>query len=117
MLTGRSTLGMLLSGLVLPGTKARSGMNDPNGTFMKRLLSISHAEQIGCWACAAVPNRHASAVITAVHASGRIRDARFLIAFLPTARLSFPDCDWIALVSPRSIRFPASAACIVPATA
>ena len=30
--TGRSTLGMLLSGLVLPGTKARSGMNDPNET-------------------------------------------------------------------------------------
>jgi hypothetical protein len=52
---------------------------------MKRLLSISHAEQIGCWACAAAPNRHASAAITAVHADGRIRNGRFLIAFLPTA--------------------------------
>jgi hypothetical protein len=82
---------MLLSGLVLPGTNARSGMNDPNGTFMKRLLSISHAEQIGCWACAAAPNRHASAAITAVQANGRIRNVRFLIAFLPTARLSFLD--------------------------
>jgi hypothetical protein len=55
---------------VLPGTNARSGMNDPNGTFMKRLLSISHAEQIGCWARAAVPNRHVSAAITAVQAKG-----------------------------------------------
>src|SRR6266852_1989997 len=79
MFTGRSTVGMLLSGLVLPGTNARSGMNAPNGTFMKRLLSISHAEQIGCWACAAAPNRHASAAITAVHTDGRIRNARFLI--------------------------------------
>jgi hypothetical protein len=51
---------------------------------MKRLLSISHAEQIGCWACAAVPERHASATIAAIHADGRIRNARFLIAFLPT---------------------------------
>jgi hypothetical protein len=74
---------MLLSGLVLPGTNARSGMKDPNGTFMKRLLSISHAEQIGCWACAAAPNRHASAAIPAVNANERIRNAPFLIAFLP----------------------------------
>jgi hypothetical protein len=50
---------------------------------MKRLLSISHAEQTGCWACAAAPNRHTSAAITALNANGRIRDARFLIAFLP----------------------------------
>jgi hypothetical protein len=66
-------------------------MNDPNGTFMKRLLSISHAEQIGCWACAVAPKRHGSAAIAAVHADRRICNARFLIAFLPTARLSFPD--------------------------
>src|SRR3979490_2083722 len=89
MFTGRSTVGMLLSGLVLPGTNARSGMNDPNGTFMKRLLSISHAEQIGCWAWAAAPNRDASAAaITAVHVNGRIRKARFLIAILPSVELS-----------------------------
>jgi hypothetical protein len=66
-------------------------MNDPNGTFMKRLLSISHAQQTGCWARAAALNRHASAAITAVKASGRIRNVRFLIAFLPTAKLSFLD--------------------------
>jgi hypothetical protein len=65
-------------------------MNEPNGTFMKRLLSISHAEQIGCWACAAAPNRHASVDITAVQANGRIRNVRFLIAFLPAAILSCP---------------------------
>src|SRR3977135_1993014 len=99
MFTGRSTLGMLLSGLVLPGTNARSGMNDPNGTFMKRLPSISHAEQIGCWARAGAQNRHARAAIAAAHANGRIRDVRSLIAFLPAATLSFPDCDWTALVS------------------
>jgi hypothetical protein len=73
---------MLLSGLVLPGTNVRSGMKDPNGTFMKRLLSISQAEQTGCWACAAEPNRPASAAIPAVNANERILDARFLIAFL-----------------------------------
>jgi hypothetical protein len=73
---------MLLSGLVLPGTNARSGMKDPNGTFMKRLLSISQAEQTGCWACAVEPNRPASAAIPAVNANERIGDARFLIAFL-----------------------------------
>ena len=83
MLTGRSTVGMLFSGLVLPGTKARSGMKEPNGTFMKRLLSISQTEQTGCWACAAAPNRHASAAIPAVNANERICNARFLIAFLP----------------------------------
>src|SRR5260370_14537461 len=101
MLTGRSTVGMLLSGLVLPGTNARSGMNDPNGTFMKRLLSISHAEQIGCWACAAAPNRHASTAITAVQANGRIRNARFLIAILPTARfrLLYLDCTALGSLS------------------
>jgi hypothetical protein len=66
-------------------------MNDPNGTFMKRLLSISHAEQIGCWACAAAPNRHASAAIAAVHANGRIRNARFPMTFLPTVQLSLSD--------------------------
>jgi hypothetical protein len=59
-------------------------MNAPNGTFMKRLLSISHAEQTGCWACAVAPNRQASAAgIIAAHASRRIRNARSLIAFLP----------------------------------
>src|SRR5258708_28195565 len=117
MFTGRSTLGMLLSGLVLPGTNARSGMNDPNGTFMKRLLSISHAEQIGCWACAAAPNRHASAAITAVQANLRIRNALFLIAFLPTARLSFLIEIGLRLALYPLIRLPPSAACIVPATA
>ncbi|WFU72190.1 hypothetical protein [Bradyrhizobium sp. CB2312] len=66
-------------------------MNDPNGTFMKRLLSISHAEQTGCWACAAALNRHASPAIIAAHANGRVRNARFLIVFLPAASLSFPD--------------------------
>ena len=51
---------MLLFGLVLPGTKARSGMKAPNGTFMKRLLSISQTEQTG--ACAsAVPLTDATA--------------------------------------------------------
>jgi hypothetical protein len=47
MLTGRSTVLMLLVGLVLPGTNARSGMNEPNGTFMNRLLSTSHTEHSG----------------------------------------------------------------------
>jgi hypothetical protein len=82
---------MLFSGLVLPGTNARSGMNAPNGTFMKRLLSISHAEQTGCWACAAASKRQTSAAITAVHANGRILNERFLIAFLPTARFTLSD--------------------------
>jgi hypothetical protein len=49
---------------------------------MKRLLSISHAEQTGCWACAAASKRQTSAAITAVHANGRILNERFLIAFL-----------------------------------
>src|SRR4249919_2819626 len=89
MFTGRSTLGMLLSGLVLPGTNVRSGMNAPNGTFMKRLLSISHAEQVGCWACAAAPNRHASAAATAVPANPRIRNALFRIAVLPRSLIEF----------------------------
>ena len=44
MLTGRSTVLMLLFGFVLPGTNARSGMKAPNGTFMKRLLSTSQTE-------------------------------------------------------------------------
>src|SRR5262249_26532787 len=79
---------MLLCGLLLPGTNARSGMNDPNGTFMKRLLSISHTEQTGCWACAAEPNRHASPAIAALHLNGRNLSARLLIAFLPMAKLS-----------------------------
>src|SRR5215470_8133237 len=103
MFTGRSTVGMLLSGLVLPGTNARSGMNDPNGTFMKRLLSISHTEQTGCWACAAAPNRHASAAIAAAHTNGRVLSARLSISFLPTLDRNFSDCDWNALVFP-SIR-------------
>src|SRR6476660_1492069 len=51
--TGRSTVLMLFAGLVLPGTKARSGMKAPNGTFMNRLFSTSHTEQV-C-ACAALP--------------------------------------------------------------
>src|SRR5258705_4475023 len=120
MFTGRSTLGMLLSGLVLPGTKARSGMNDPNGTFMKRLLSISHAEQTGCWACAAAPHRHASAAIIVVHASGRIRNARFLIGFLPFVGLSFLieiGLRLPLLFRSDSFRFAPNAACIFPATA
>ena len=37
---------------MLPGTNARSGMNAPNGTPMKRLLSTSQTEQF-C-ACAEV---------------------------------------------------------------
>ena len=44
MLTGRSTVGMLLFALVLPGTNTRSGMKAPKGTFMKRLLSTSQTE-------------------------------------------------------------------------
>ncbi|AHY52651.1 hypothetical protein BJS_00022 [Bradyrhizobium japonicum SEMIA 5079] len=68
--------------MVLPGTKVRSGMKDPNGTFMKRLLSISHAEQTGCWACAAKPNRLVIAAMPAVNAKERILGAHFLIAFL-----------------------------------
>jgi len=78
-------------------------MKEPNGTFMKRLLSINHTEQTGCWACAAGPNRLASAAIPAVTANERILDANRLIAFLPLQpddflseigfRLSFPfDC-------------------------
>jgi hypothetical protein len=74
---------MLLSGLVLPGTNARSGMNDPNGTFMKRLLSISHAEQTGSWARAGAPNRLATAAIPTANANGLLRNAGLLMAFLP----------------------------------
>src|SRR3974390_3008377 len=118
MFTGRSTVGMLLSGLVLPGTNARSGMNAPNGTFMKRLLSISHAEQTGCWACAAALNRHPSAAIAAVHVNGRICSARLLIAFLPTPdqieTLSLRlECAYLVSFDPIAL----NAACIVPATA
>ncbi len=40
---------MLLFGLVLPGTNARSGMKAPKGTFMNRLLSTSQTEH---WVCA-----------------------------------------------------------------
>src|SRR5262245_2224533 len=113
MFTGRSTVGMLLSGLVLPGTNARSGMNDPNGTFMKRLLSISHTEQTGCWACAAEPNRHPSAAIAAV----QNLSARLLIAFLPMAKFSLvieigmrlafssSNCPLVRLVLPRPQHF------------
>ncbi|WP_232208416.1 hypothetical protein [Bradyrhizobium japonicum] len=49
---------------------------------MKRLLSISHAEQTGCWACAAKPNRLVIAAMPAVNAKERILGAHFLIAFL-----------------------------------
>ena len=38
---------MLFIALVLPATNTRSGMNAPNGTFMKRLLSTSQTEQFG----------------------------------------------------------------------
>jgi len=58
-------------------------MNDPNGTFMKRLLSISHAEQIGCWARAGAPHKHASAAIAAIQMKERIRNACSLMASLP----------------------------------
>ncbi len=76
--TGRSTVGMLLSGLVLPGTNERSGMKAPNGTPMKRLLSISHAEQTGCCACAVALTRHAVAAIAA-YMRGRIRNALLIV--------------------------------------
>jgi hypothetical protein len=60
-------------------------MNDPNGTFMKRLLSISHAEQTGSWARAGAANRHAVATVTTAKANGRLGNAGFLIALLPAA--------------------------------
>src|SRR5262245_7945173 len=82
-LTGRSTVGMLFAASLLPGTNARSGMKAPNGTFMKRLLSISHTEQTGCWACAAVPNRSDAHERTTVDASRRACNANLFIAFLP----------------------------------
>ena len=81
-LTGRSTVGMLLSGLLLPGTKVRSGMNDPNGTFMKRLLSISQTEQSGACASADVTDATASpASATRVDANRRTRNPSVVIAF------------------------------------
>ena len=82
-LTGRSTVGMLLFGLVLPGTKARSGMNAPNGTFIKRLLSISQTEQTGACASAAVPLSTAiAAEAAAIDANSRTCSPN-LIAFVP----------------------------------
>src|SRR5262249_28652968 len=62
-LTGRSTVLMLLFGLLLPGTYARSGMKAPNGTFMKRLLSTSQAEQF-CACAVADPNTPSPASAT-----------------------------------------------------
>src|SRR5688572_29263165 len=82
-LTGRSTVGMLLLGLVLPGTKVRSGMNDPNGTFMNRLLSISQTEQTGACARADVAVATASpANATRVEANRRTRNPCVVMAFL-----------------------------------
>src|ERR1700674_1914492 len=96
MLTGRSTVGMLFSGLVLPGTKTRSGMNAPNGTFMKRLLSISHTEQTGCSGRAAVAIRTASAAhAAAVTATSRICHPGFFIASSLPLNRDF----WTTLVS------------------
>src|SRR5215831_4605366 len=46
-LAGKSKKGMLCFGSVLPGMKARSGMNEPGGTPTNRLLSMSHAEYSG----------------------------------------------------------------------
>jgi len=57
---------------------------------MKRLLSISHASR----SVAGLRRRAEQACqrrYHRVHTDGRIRNARFLIAFLPTARLSFLD--------------------------
>src|SRR5215510_13941941 len=84
-LTGRSTVEMLFAGLVLPGTKARSGMNAPKGTFIKRLLSINHTEQTGCWACAAAPNKSDAHERTTIDASKRACNASLFIALLPLA--------------------------------
>src|SRR6476660_7401702 len=49
-LTGRSTVLILLFASLLPGTKARSGMNAPYGTPMNRLLSTSQTEQFCAYA-------------------------------------------------------------------
>src|SRR5262245_64188514 len=62
-LTGRSTVLMLLFGLLLPGTYARSGMKAPNGTFMNRLLSTSQTEQF-CACAVAEPNTPSPASAT-----------------------------------------------------
>jgi hypothetical protein len=43
-LAGKSKKGMSCLGSVLPGMKARSGMNEPGATLMNRLLSTSQAE-------------------------------------------------------------------------
>src|SRR5437588_2374129 len=68
--TGRSTVLMLLFGLVLPGMNTRSGMKLPNGTFMKRLLSTSHTEQLVSWASALVaPAPKSPAVASAAAAA------------------------------------------------
>lgn len=75
---------MLLLGLVLPGTKARSGMKAPKGTFMKRLLSINQTEQTGACASAAVPPRTASPIEAVTNdASNRSFRPSLVIAFPP----------------------------------
>src|SRR6516162_4809463 len=84
---------MLWLGSVLPGIKARSGMNPPIGTFMKRLLSINHTEQF--WSCAAAPfvmASHASPAIASAPRSA-IRRTRFLTVFL---------LSWL-VVAPKSV--------------
>src|SRR5712671_6222566 len=48
-LAGKSKRGILCLGSVLPGMKARSGMNAPEGTLTNRLLSTSQAEQSGAF--------------------------------------------------------------------
>jgi hypothetical protein len=45
---------------------------------MKRLLSMSQAEQTGCWACAVALNKHAVAAIAA-YMKGRIRNALLIV--------------------------------------
>src|ERR1700758_1602377 len=84
ILTGRSTVGILFVGLSLPGTKARSGMKDPNGTFIKRLLSINHTEQTGACANAAVPVRTDSiAEAATIDAKSRMFNPSLDISSLP----------------------------------
>jgi hypothetical protein len=59
-------------------------MKEPNGTFIKRLLSINHTEQTGACANAAVPLRTDSiAEAATIDANGRIFSPSLVIAFTP----------------------------------